>query len=270
MMSGNLRRNARIPAAAFTAVALFIGLAILALQLILWMELSASELWYFCTEDRSTFCFVNFNQASTISRAPWAFLVGLALLPGFLAVLVARLQNSMPPNLKAWVVAAMWLAFAFYLAAPIIIMASASSFSGPAASDGWVLYPPLSTSSYQPDAILNSLQMNKLAVAILLILNLFGFTVSRIARPRSTRSKAVQIGFITLMIWVIWMAITWLSDFLKFISLDRNFGTTFFDPASQAEKDYPTLLLEYLDGPGIWYLAAVFSCLALWISARRS
>lgn len=271
-MSANFRRNAKIPAAAFTAVALLIGLALLALQIILRMELMSPELQYLCTEGGSTFCFANFDQASTISRAPLAFLVSLALVPAFLAVLMMRLHKTMPRHIMAWVVAAMWLAFAFYLAVPITSINFPLSLSGPVAPNEGTLYPPLSSSSsfYQLDAILNSLQMNKVAVAILLILNLFGFTIAGLTRLRSTPSKVVRIGFATLMIWVIWMLVVRLSDFLKFISMDRNFGTVFFDPVLQSDNDYPTHLLEYLDSLEIWYVAAALCCSALWFLARRS
>lgn len=269
MMSVNFRGSAKIPAIAFTAVALFIGLVLLALQILLQKELMAPDLQYFCAEDRSTFCFASIEHASTISRAPWSVLVSLVLVPAFLAVLVMRLQKTMPPRFKAWVVAAMWLAFAFYLAVPIANINFAPSLSGPVASDEWTLYPSLSSSpvSYQLDANFKSLQINKVAVAILLILNLFGFTIAGSTRLRSTLSKIVRIGFASLMIWAIWMLISLLSDFLKFISMDRNFGTVFFDPISQPDKDFSSRLLEHLSSPEIWNVAAALCCLALWLLA---
>ena len=272
MMSADVRRNAKIPAAIFTVVALFVGLALLALQMILRKELMAPGLQYICAEGQLTFCFANVDQASAISRAPLAFLVYLALIPAFLAVLVMRLQKTMPLHFKAWVVAAMWLALACYLAVPITSINFPSSLSGPVAPDGWTLYPPLSSSSssYQIDAILNSLQMNKVVVAILLALSLFGFTIAGFNRLRSTFSKVVRIGFATLMIWMTWMLISRLSYFLGFISMDRNFGTVFFDPALQPYRDFPTRFLELLDGPEIWYIAPALCCLVLWFLARRT
>lgn len=273
MKSAKIPGNVKIPATAFATIALFIALALLALQIVLQMELMTPELQYFCAEGQTTFCFGSFDHASTISRAPLAFLLTLSLVPAFLSVLVVRLQKNTPRHFKTWIVAAMWLAVAFYLTIPVInISFITSSLSESVTPDGWTHYPPLSLSpsSYQPEAILSSLQMNKVAVAILLLLNLFGFTIAGFSRLRATPATGIGIGFATLMIWVIWMLITRLSAFLKFVSIDQNYGTVFFDPALQPGKVYPTHLTEHLDSLAIWYVAATLCCLALWLLARRS
>lgn len=253
-MNADFRRSATAPAIAFAAVALVIGVTFLATLVIMKLELMQPGVQYLCAKDGPFFCHADTNQSNSLVKAPVALSVTFVLVPLLLAGVLLRLQKALVPRLRGWATAAMWLAFAVYLAVPLTKIYLSSSSSNPAPATQPMLFQPLSasSSSAQSDAIFYAIQVNKAAVAVLLILTLVSFIATGLGRPRSTISQIVRVGFASLMVWAIWVVISNLSALIKLNILDRNFGTKFFDPTSPPDGDGWASILELFESPEAW------------------
>lgn len=270
-MSTEFRPNIRIPVVIFAAVALFIGCLLLAITVVLKLELMQPGVQYQCAEDGPIFCYSVANQANALLQAPLAFLIAFVLVPAFLAGLVLRMQKSLTHHLQGWCCAAMWLALALYLVIPIINFYFTPSLTGTAATTGPMLFPPLSTSSSpaSSSAILNAIQMNKAVVAILLVSTLLTSIAHASHRPRRGIPQFFRLGFVALLVMAIWVIISQLSSYLRMISLDRNFGTKFYEPTSQSDIDHLTRLLDLFESPQALCAAVAVCCIVLWFLVKH-
>lgn len=270
-MIGATRGKAKIPAAVFAVIGSGIALSFLGMLVISKLEAMHPGVQFLCAADGPTFCYTDNILMRALPQNPLVFCMTFVLVPTLLAGCVAYRQRALPPGLHGWTCAAMWLAVFCYLAVPLTYIFLSPIRPNPAApSAEWVLYPSLSVSSSggHLDAIFAAVRINKAAIAILVITILVGSIAIGLARPRPTPFQIVRVGFATLIVWVIWMAIAKLSDAIRMISLDRNFGTTFFDPAAPPDDDFVGRVFDLFQGPEAWNAAAILGCLALCLAVR--
>ena len=161
-MAAPFAKRANLPVAAFVVIALAVGLALFAIQVVLRLELMANGLQYICAPGGPEICYLDADFATAVSQVPMVFFVTLVLVPACLALLVLRPLKTLPPTAARWGVLAMWFAFACYLSVPLLGIYFSSSLSSVTSQTGWTLYPPLSSASLPAHLAgrPNALQMN--------------------------------------------------------------------------------------------------------------
>ena len=270
-MTARCLDRATLPALAVVVVAFAIGLALLSILLVFRMELMTSGLQYLCAEGGPQRCFVSAAQATTVSKAPLVFFTTFVVVPAFLAILAPRILKTLPSAVARWGVLAMWFAAACYVCVPILSIYFSAPFSAKTSETGWALYQPLSRTTLPAHlaGTPNALQMNALTLVVLLILIFSSSTFLTWRQERTKMSKVARSGGVAFICATIWMMITNLGSLVTMVSLDRNFGTTFFDPAAKAQKSVAAQIVEYLATPAVWCAIVLISCVVLWILVRQ-
>lgn len=270
-MTGRFLNRSTLPAFAVVAVAFAIGLALLAIIVVLRLELMAGGLQYLCAEGGPQRCFVSAAQATTVSQVPLVFFTTFVVLPAFLAIIIPRRLKTLPPPLARYGVLAMWFAVACYVCVPVLSIYFSAPFSAIVSRTGWALYPAVSSAPLPAHlaGTPNSLQMNTLTIAVLLILVFSSSTFLAWRQQRTKISKVARTGGVAFICATIWMMITNLGSLVTMVSLDRNFGTTFFDPAAKAQQSVTDQIFEYLATPAVWCAVTLISCVVLWVLVRQ-
>jgi cytochrome c oxidase subunit I len=270
-MAAPFAKRANLTVAAFVVIALAVGLALFAIQVVLRLELMANGLQYICAPGGPEICYLDADFATAVSQVPMVFFVTLVLVPACLALLVLRPLKTLPPTAARWGVLAMWFAFACYLSVPLLGIYFSSSLSSVTSQTGWTLYPPLSSASLPAHLAgrPNALQMNSFTVAVLLILLLVASSLITLRQPHSTMSKVARTGGVAVLCGVIWVLFKLLSSLNRMVSLDRNFGTVFFDPAAKPQTGIMDQIVETVATPAVWCAALAVSFVILWILVRQ-
>ena len=170
----------------------------------------------------------DFNAAVTIHGTTMVFLVIVPILAGFgnfLLPLMIGARDMAFPRLNA-------LSYWFYLLGGVVLYASFFAEGG-AANSGWTAYTPLST-LHSPG---NGQDLWILSIHVLTLSSLAG-AINFIVTTHNMRAAGMTWMRIPLFTWAIvvyaWLlllVLPALSAGLTMMLLDRQAGTSFFDPA---------------------------------------
>src|SRR5215212_8607036 len=167
-----------------------------------------------------------YNALFTMHGTTMVFLFVIPIMAGFANYVVPLMIGARDmafPRINAW---SYWM----LLFGGIVLYASLF-FSPPEA--GWTSYPPLSLGEYTPN---NGIDAWIIAIHIIGLSSMLG-AVNFIATIHNMRAPGMGWGRLPLFVWTILIyayliviALAELAAAVTMLLLDRNFGTTFFDP----------------------------------------
>jgi cytochrome c oxidase subunit 1 len=121
----------------------------------------------------------------------------------------------------------------FWLLPPAFLLLALSLIVGHGAGTGWTLYPPLSSITSHPDMSVDFVILSLHLAGISSILGATNFitTILNMRAPGMTLHKMPLFAWAILVTSImLLLAVPVLAGALTMLLVDRNFGTSFFDP----------------------------------------
>ena len=170
-----------------------------------------------------------YNQLFTMHASVMIFWVIIPFLAGF-GNYIVPLQIGAPdmayPRINA---------LSFWMIPFAGLIAVSGFFLGGAADAGWTAYPPISSIKYSPGPGMNLWIMAVILVGTSSILGAINFlvTVFRMRAPGMTLFRMpIMVWTIIVTSVLVLMGTPVLTSALMMLFVDRNFGGSFFDPAT--------------------------------------
>ncbi|MDD2878119.1 MAG: cytochrome c oxidase subunit I [Acidiphilium sp.] len=179
------------------------------------------------------------------------FLVMPALIGGFgnwmVPILIGAPDMAFPRlnNMSFW-----FLVMGF-------IFVNLGLFVGPGAGIGWSLYPPLSDSMYQPGPAVDFTLMGLQLAGVSSLAGAVNFIVTIL----NMRAPGMNMFKMPLYVWamlvtsfMLLMAVPVLSGAITMLTMDRSFGTSFFEPGGGGDPVLFQHLFWFFGHPEVYIM----------------